>query len=133
VGFVQEFKEFAIKGNVVDLAVAVIIGGAFGKIISSLVDKVLMPIIGMIMGGVNFTNLKLVLSQGAADGTGEVAIGYGYFIQTVLDFLIVALCLFAVVKAMNHTKKKPAPAPAKPVEPPEEIVLLRQIRDSLNK
>lgn len=132
-GFVQEFKEFAMKGNVVDLAVGVIIGAAFGKIISALVDKILMPAIGMAVGGVDFSNLKIVLAEAAADGKGEVAIGYGHFIQTVVDFLIVAFCLFIVIKAMNVAKaKKPAPAPA-PVEPPEEIVLLRQIRDSLKK
>ncbi|MCC6137172.1 MAG: large-conductance mechanosensitive channel protein MscL [Bdellovibrionaceae bacterium] len=132
-GVVQEFKDFAMKGNVVDLAVGVIIGGAFGKIISAMVDKVLMPIIGMIMGGVDFTNLKVVLAAAGADGKGEVAVGYGLFIQTVIDFLIVALCLFVVIKAMNSAKKTPPPAPAAPVEPSEDIVLLRQIRDSLKK
>lgn len=128
-GFVQEFKEFAMKGNVVDLAVGVIIGAAFGKIISALVDRILMPIIGMIVGGVDFSNLRVVLSEAGADGKGEVAIGYGFFIQTVVDFLIVALCLFVVIKIMNRAKK--APAPAAPAEPTEDIVLLRQIRDSL--
>lgn len=130
-GALQEFKEFAMKGNVVDLAVGVIIGGAFGKIISAMVDKVLMPLIGMIMGGLDFTNLKIVLASAGADGKGEVAVGYGFFIQTVVDFLIVALCLFVVIKAMNSRKK--APPPAAPAEPSEDILLLRQIRDSLKK
>lgn len=130
-GFVQEFKDFAMKGNVVDLAVGVIIGAAFGKIISALVDKILMPGIGMIVGGVDLSKLKFVLAEGAADGKGEVAIGYGYLIQTVVDFLIVALCLFIVIKAVNVAKK--APPPPGPVETPEDIVLLRQIRDSLKK
>lgn len=122
-----------MKGNVVDLAVGVIIGGAFGKIVSAMVDKILMPIIGKIMGGVDFTNLSLTLAEAGADGKGAVAIGYGHFIQTVIDFLIVALCLFAVIKAMNAAKKAPTPAPAAPAEPPEDIILLRQIRDALKK
>lgn len=130
-GFVSEFKEFAMKGNVVDLAVGVIIGGAFGKIISALVDKILMPAIGMILGGVDFSNLKILLAEAGADGKGEVAIGYGSFLQSVLDFLIIALCLFIVIKAMNSTKK--APPPAAPAATPEDIVLLREIRDSLKK
>lgn len=128
-GFVQEFKEFAMKGNVVDLAVGVIIGAAFGKIISAVVDKILMPVIGMIVGGVDFGNLRVVLAEAGADGKGEVAIGYGFFIQTVVDFLIVALCLFVVIKFMNRMKK--APPPSAPAEPSEDILLLRQIRDSL--
>ncbi len=91
---VQEFKEFAMKGNVVDLAVGVIIGGAFGKIVSAMVDKILMPLIGVLMGGVDFVNLSLVIVDAGADGKGAVAIGYGFFLQTVVDFLIVALCIF---------------------------------------
>ena len=130
-GFAQEFKEFAMKGNVVDLAVGVIIGGAFGKIVSAMVDKILMPLIGVLMGGVDFTNLKAPIVEAGADGKGEVAIGYGFFIQTVVDFLIVAFCLFLVIKMMNKMKK--APAAAAPVEPSEDILLLRQIRDSLKK
>ncbi|MBY0384647.1 large-conductance mechanosensitive channel protein MscL [bacterium] len=132
-GFAQEFKEFAMKGNVVDLAVGVIIGGAFGKIVSAMVDKVLMPLIGVLMGGVDFTNLRAVIVEAGADGKGEVAIGYGFFIQTVVDFLIVAFCLFTVIKMMNKMKKAPAPAAAAPAEPSEDILLLRQIRDSLKK
>ena len=129
--FVQEFKDFAMKGNVVDLAVGVIIGGAFGKIISAMVDKVLMPLIGVLMGGVDFTNLKAVVVDASTDGKGEVAIGYGFFLQTVVDFLIVAACLFAVIKMMNRMKKAPqasAPAPTS-----EDVLLLREIRDSLKK
>lgn len=122
-GLTQEFKDFAMKGNVVDLAVGVIIGGAFGKIISAMVDKILMPIIGLLMGGVDFSNLKITV--------GEASVGYGFFIQTVVDFLIVAFCLFIVIKAMNKTKKPAQPAVAPPTS--EEILLLRQIRDSLNK
>jgi large conductance mechanosensitive channel len=132
-GMVQEFKEFAMKGNVVDLAVGVIIGGAFGKIVSAMVDKILMPLIGVLMGGVDFANLKLVIVEASADGKGEVAIGYGFFIQTVVDFLIVAFCLFTVIKLMNKMKKAPPPSPSAPVEPSEDILLLRQIRDSLKK
>ncbi len=130
----KEFREFAMKGNVVDLAVGVIIGGAFGKIISAMVEKVLMPVIGMVVGGVDFTKLQIVLAAADAEGKGEVAIGYGHFLQTVLDFVIIAACLFAVIKAMNAAKKAPAPAaPAAPPEPSEDILLLRQIRDSLKK
>ena len=94
---VKEFKEFAMKGNVVDLAVGVIIGGAFGKIVSSMVDKILMPIIGVLMGGVDFSSLKAVIVEAGADGKGEVAIGYGFFLQTVLDFIIVAFAIFILI------------------------------------
>ena len=130
-GFVQEFKEFAMKGNVVDLAVGVIIGGAFGKIVSAMVDKILMPLIGVLMGGVDFATLKFVLVEASADGKGEVALGYGFFMQTVVDFLIVAFCLFAVIKMMNTLKKTPPAAPAAP--PSEDILLLRDIRELLKK
>ena len=130
---VQEFKEFAMKGNVVDLAVGVIIGGAFGKIVSSMVDKILMPIIGILMGGVDFSGLKAVIVEAGADGKGEVAIGYGFFLQTVLDFVIVAFCLFAVIKMMNRMKKAPQAAAPAPAPTPEDVLLLREIRDSLKK
>ena len=126
---VKEFKEFAMKGNVVDLAVGVIIGGAFGKIVSSMVDKVLMPIIGVLMGGVDFSGLKAVIVDAGADGKGEVAVGYGFFLQTVLDFIIVAFCLFTVIKMMNRMKKAPQVLPPTP----EDVLLLREIRDSLKK
>lgn len=130
-GFVQEFKEFAMKGNVVDLAVGVIIGGAFGKIVSAMVDKILMPMIGILMGGVDFSTLKLVIIEAGADGKGEVAMGYGIFIQTVVDFLIVAFCLFAVIKVMNKLKRAPPAGP--PAPPSEDVLLLREIRDLLRK
>jgi large conductance mechanosensitive channel len=126
---IQEFKEFAMKGNVVDLAVGVIIGGAFGKIVASLVDNIIMPPIGKAIGGVDFSQLKLIIQEAAADGKGEVAIGYGAFLQTVVNFLIIAFALFMVIKAMNRFKKQ-APPPA-PAATPEDIVLLREIRDSL--
>ena len=120
-----------MKGNVVDLAVGVIIGGAFGKIVSSMVDKILMPIIGVLMGGVDFSSLKAVIVEAGADGKGEVAIGYGFFLQTVLDFIIVAFCLFTVIKMMNRMKK--APQASAPAPTPEDVLLLREIRDSLKK
>ncbi len=123
-GFIEEFKGFAMRGNVVDLAVAVVIGGAFGKIVSSLVDNVITPIIGLILGGVDFT--KLMLKVGAAP------IEYGKFVQSVFDFIIVAFVIFMVVKAMNNIKKKDE-APAAPAEPSEEVKLLREIRDSVKK
>jgi len=115
-GIVKEFKEFAVKGNMLDMAVGIIIGGAFGKIITSLVNDILMPPIGMALGKVDFTNLKAVLQKGqdaVMDGAtviqpavSEVAINYGSFIQNIIDFLIVALCIFFVIKAMNSLKKK---------------------------
>jgi len=143
-GIVKEFKEFAVKGNMLDMAVGIIIGGAFGKIISSLVNDILMPPIGMLLGKVDFTNLKAILQKGSdavMDGTtviqpavGEVAIKYGMFIQNIIDFLIVAFCIFMVIKAMNNLKRKEEPAPAPPPPPPsDEVVLLKEIRDLLKK
>ncbi len=127
---VQEFKEFAMKGNVVDMAVGIIIGGAFGKIVSSLVGAVLMPAIGMLMGGVDFAGLSAVL--GTDSKTGEpVAIMYGQFIQAVIDFLIIAAVIFMALKGINKMKKPPAPAPA--AVPPREEVLLTEIRDLLKQ
>lgn len=130
-GMVQEFKDFAMKGNVVDLAVGVIIGGAFGKIVAALVESVIMPPIGWMVGGMDFSQLRIVLQAAGADGKGEVAIGYGAFVQAAVNFLIIAWALFMVIKAMNSLKK--APPPAAPAAPPEDIVLLREIRDSLKK
>lgn len=130
---VQEFKEFAMKGSVVDLAVGVIIGGAFGKIVSSLVDNILMPPLGLAIGGVDFTQLKWVLQAAGADGKGEVAIGYGNFLQNIVNFLIIAWALFMLVKGMNALKRKEAAAPPPPPAPPEDIQLLREIRDLLKK
>lgn len=118
----KEFKEFAVKGNVIDLAVGVIIGGAFGKIVSSLVADVIMPLIGILMFGVNF--------QGLSFSIGDSTIAYGMFIQSVVDFVIVAFVIFLAIKQINRFKKE---KPVEPVAPPEEIVLLREIRDSVRK
>ena len=125
-GFIKEFKEFAVKGNVMDMAIGVIIGGAFGKIVSSLVDDILMPIIGTLTGGVNFADLAITV--------GEANIKYGTFIQNVIDFLIIALCIFCMIKGMNNlNKKKEEPeAPAAPAGPTQEE-LLAEIRDLLKK
>lgn len=135
--FIKEFKDFAMKGNVVDMAVGIIIGGAFGKIVSSFVNDVLMPPIGMLIGGVDFTNLKYVM-QDAVIENGEtikeaVSLNYGSFIQTVIDFLIIAFAIFLAIKAMNSLKKKEEPAPAAPAEDPADIKLLQEIRDELRK
>jgi len=118
----KEFKEFISKGNIFDMAVGVIIGGAFGKIVTSLVNDIIMPLVGIIIGGHDFTGLVAKV--------GDAEIAYGTFIQNIVDFLIVALCIFVVVKAMSKFKKKEEAAPA---EPSEEILLLREIRDSLKK
>ena len=128
----DEFKAFALRGNVVDMAVGVVIGAAFGKIVSSLVDGVFMPVIGLIVGGINFSDMKLVLKE-AAEGTPEVALGYGAFAQTVVDFTIVAFVLFMVIKAMNKLKKAEEAAPASPPAPPRQEELLEEIRDLLKK
>jgi large conductance mechanosensitive channel len=137
-GMLSEFKEFAMKGNVVDLAVGVIIGAAFGKIVSSLVDGVIMPVVGNLVGGVNFSELSIVLTDAVIGPDGKeaaaaVAIKYGAFLQTVIDFIIIAFVLFAVIKAMNRLKRAEAAAPEAPPEPSEEVLLLRDIRDSLQK
>jgi large conductance mechanosensitive channel len=129
---VKEFKEFISKGNVVDLAVGVIIGAAFGKIITSLVDDVLMPPIGYLLGGVDFSDKKLVLvTADAINKVEEVAIRYGNFINTVIQFLIVSMCIFAVIKAINTLKRKEEAAPAAPAPPSAEETLLAEIRDLL--
>jgi large conductance mechanosensitive channel len=129
----KEFKEFAMRGNVVDLAVGVIIGGAFGKIVSSLVNDVLMPPIGYAMGGVDFADKKLVLKEATADAAA-VTVNYGSFINTVIDFIIVAFCIFMVIKLMNAAKKKEAAAPPPaPPSPPRSETLLEEIRDLLRK
>jgi large conductance mechanosensitive channel len=128
----KEFKEFAMKGNVVDLAVGVVIGGAFGKIVSSLVKDVLMPAIGVAIGGVDFKNLALTLK--AAEGEAPaVMMKYGLFIQNIFDFIIVAFCIFLMVKGINASKKKEAATPAAPAAPPKNEVLLEEIRDLLKK
>ena len=126
----KEFKQFVLKGNVIDLAVGVIIGGAFGKIVSSLVNDLLMPVIGVIIGGVSFKDLKYVITPASGD-VAEVAILYGSFIQAIVDFLIIALCIFFFVKLISAAKKKKTEAPAAPPAPPREVVLLEEIRDLL--
>lgn len=131
-GMLKEFKEFAMKGNVVDLAVAVVIGGAFGKIVSSFVSDVIMPPIGILLGGVDFADLGIVLKQ-ATEEAEAVVIKYGVFINTIIDFLIIALAVFMVVKAINAARKKEEEAPAPPAEPTKEETLLTEIRDLLAK
>ena len=126
-GFIKEFKEFAMKGNVMDMAVGVIIGGAFGKIVSSLVDDVLMPAIGMLTGNVDFTQLSLKIG----DGEKAAVLNYGTFIQNVIDFLIIAFCIFLIIKAMNKIMKKKEEEPAPEPEPSNEEKLLGEIRDLL--
>jgi len=126
----SEFKEFAMKGNVVDMAVGVIIGAAFGKIVSSLVGDVFMPMLGKVIGGINFSDLATSLG---ADPTGkEVLVKYGAFLQTLFDFVLIAIVLFAVLKGINRLKK-PQAAPVAPAEPPRQEVLLQEIRDLLAK
>lgn len=130
----KEFKEFAMRGNVVDLAVGVIIGAAFGKIVASLVNDVIMPPIGYLTGGIDFKNLKVVIKQGdPLKKIADVSVNYGNFINTVIEFLIIALCIFLIVKAINSMKKPEEPAPAAEPAPSNEEVLLTQIRDLLAK
>lgn len=136
----QEFKQFAMKGNVVDMAVGVIIGGAFGKIITSLVNDVIMPPIGRLLGGVDFASLFIDLSGvgydtlAEAQAAGAATINYGVFLNTIINFVIVAGCLFVVIKGMNAMKKKEAAAPPPaPAAPPRNEVLLEEIRDLLKK
>ncbi len=123
----KEFKEFAMRGNVVDMAVGIIIGGAFGKIVSSMVSDVIMPPIGMMMGGVDFSDLAIALGE----GEGAASINYGVFINTVLDFLIVAFAIFMLIKGLNSLKRKEEEKPAEPPKPSAEEVLLTEIRDAL--
>jgi len=134
---ISEFKKFAMRGNVIDLAVGVVIGGAFGKIVTSLVDKVIMPPIGMLIGNVDFSNLAWTLAPAKIGADGKeipaVVLGYGDFINTLIQFIIVAFAIFMLVKVVNRLSRKKEEAPAAPPEPSEEVLLLRQIRDSLNK
>jgi large conductance mechanosensitive channel len=133
----QEFKKFAMRGNVVDMAVGIIIGAAFGKIVSSFVGDIIMPPIGMMMGSVDFSQLFLNLSGGeyaslaAAKEAGAATINYGVFINTVLDFVIVAFAIFMVIRGMNKMKAKEEEKPAEPAKPSEEVLLLQEIRDAL--
>ena len=136
-----EFKKFAMRGNVVDLAVGVIIGAAFGKIVDSLVKDIIMPPIGLVLGKVDFVNLFLVMRDGtqpgpyasldAAQKAGAVTLNYGVFLNTAISFVIVAWAVFLMIKAMNKLDRKEPEAPAAPPEPPEEVKLLREIRDEL--
>jgi len=133
---IQEFKEFAVKGNMVDLAVAVIIGAAFGRIIESLVKDIIMPLVGLIMGGVDFRHLFITLSSESyvtlaeAEKAGAAVLRYGVFVQTLVDFLIVAWVIFLAIRMINRMKRE---QPAAPPAPPEEVTLLREIRDTLRK
>jgi len=130
----SEFKEFVARGNVVDLAVAVVIGAAFGKIVTALVDGIIMPLVGVATGGISVSDWKYVISPAAVDSAGgevaEVAIAYGAFLQTVIDFLLIAFVIFLFLRAYNNLRRKEEPAPA---APPEQILLLRAIRDSLRR
>ena len=129
-GILKEFQEFAVKGNVLDMAVGIIIGGAFGTIVKSLVDDVIMPPIGLLLGGVDFSNFALTLKAAEGDAAA-VAIKYGAFINNVISFVVVAWAVFMLVKAMNNLKKKQEAAP--PPAPPAQEVLLKEIRDLLAK
>ena len=142
-GFLKEFKEFAVKGNVMDMAVGVSIGGAFGKIVTSVVNDIIMPPIGLLVGGADFSDMKLTMKQAVLDAAGEVVSpavtwNYGAFIQQVVDFTILAFCVFILVKLINSLNKKkeapaPAPAPAPEPQPSKEEVLLTEIRDLLKE
>ena len=141
-GMIKEFKDFAMRGNVIDMAVGIVIGAAFGKIVSSFVADVVMPPIGIVTGGVDFTEMKLTLQEGVAavpasagveavEAISAVTINYGSFINVVIDFIIIAFAIFLVIKAMNAAKKKEEAAPAAPPKPSNEEVLLGEIRDAL--
>lgn len=140
--FFKEFKEFAMRGNVIDMAVGVIIGAAFGKIVSSLVDDIIMPLVGVATGGMNFTDYKWVIQKAVIDSqtqevlTPEVTMNWGSWVQTIVDFIIVAFCIFVAIKAINQLKRKEAEeaaAPAPAPEPTKEEVLLTEIRDLLKE
>ena len=131
-GMMSEFKAFAMRGNVVDMAVGVVIGAAFGKIVSAMVDKMIMPLVGYLTSGQNFGDLTVKLGTNA-DGTPAVSIGYGAFLQSMLDFVIVAFVLFLVIKGMNKLKKAEEAAPAAPPAPTEQEKLLAEIRDLLKQ
>lgn len=131
-GLLGDFKNFAMKGNVLDLATAVIIGGAFGKIVSSLVNDVLMPPLGLLLGRVDFKDLKVVLQRGT-DGAANVTMNYGMFVQNIFDFLIIAFCIFLIIKAYQRMEVKKAEASAPPAEPNKQEQLLEEIRDLLKK
>lgn len=142
-GFIKDFKSFAMRGNVMDLAVAVVIGGAFGKIVTAMVDDIIMPFVGLITGGGKFTDRFLVLKSAKEGDTYETLVqaraaganvlAYGNFIQTIVDFLIIAFCIFLVIRTMEKLKKKEEAAPSAPPEPSTTDKLLMEIRDSLKK
>ncbi len=136
-GLISEFKDFINKGNVIDLAVGVVIGGAFGKIVNSLVSDIIMPPIGLLIGGVNFSEIKLTIKEAAVDAAGKaipaVSVNIGNFIQVLFEFTIIAFAIFMVVKAVNRMRKADEPAPAPPPGPTKEEVLLTEIRDLLKK
>lgn len=133
--FIKEFKDFAMKGNVIDMAVGVVIGAAFGKIVSSLVDDIIMPLVGVATGGINFTDYKWVIQSAVTDGQEiikpEVTLNWGSWVQTVVDFLIVAFCIFVAIKFMNNLRKKKEEEPAAAPVPTKEEQLLTEIRDLL--
>ncbi len=134
-GMMSEFKEFAMRGNVIDLAVGVVIGGAFGKIVSALVDKIIMPPLGLLIGGVDFSDWAITLKAASMDAAGKeipaVAIGIGDFLNALVQFVIVAFAIFLMIKAINAAQRKQEAAPAAPPEPSEEVKLLTEIRDAL--
>ena len=136
-GILQEFKKFAMRGNVVDMAVGIIIGGAFGKIVSSVVSDIIMPPIGLLVGGVNFTDLKITMKDAVMEGdkviSPAVTINYGNFIQITRDFIIIAFAVFLLVKGINALTKKKEEAPKAPAAPPADIQLLTEIRDLLKE
>ncbi|MGE0496973.1 MAG: large conductance mechanosensitive channel protein MscL [Ramlibacter sp.] len=142
-GMMKEFREFAVKGNVIDLAVGVIIGGAFGKIVDSVVNDLIMPVVGTVFGKLDFSSLFVVLGQVPPDTAmtldalkkaGVPVLAYGHFITVAVNFAILAFIIFMMIKQVNRLKREePAPAPAAPAAPPEDVVLLREIRDSLRK
>ena len=127
---ISEFKTFAMRGNVLDMAVGIVIGAAFGKIVSSFVSDVLMPPVGVLLGGIDFKTFRLTLRPGI-DDAAAVTLNYGVFLQTVVDFLIVAFAIFLLIRAVNAMQRKQQAAPAAPPVPPEEVILLREIRDAL--
>ena len=129
-GMAKEFKEFAMKGNMLDMAIGIVIGAAFGKIVSSVVADVLMPPLGLLLGGVNFAALKLTLKEAVGE-TAAVTLNYGAFLQTVVDFVIVAFAIFLMIRGINSMRKKQEEAPAAPAPPPNQEVLLAEIRDLL--
>lgn len=134
--FLKEFKDFAMRGNVLDMAIGVVIGAAFGKIVSSLVDDLIMPLVGVATGGMNFTDYKIMIKGAVTDAAGavitpEVTLNWGTWVQTVVNFLIVAFCIFVMIKAINRFKRKEEEAPAAPPVPTKEEELLTQIRDLL--